>query len=117
MYFVHDCFVLFLRFYGVIVTDQDSCHTVDNTDLGATYPDPQSRSDSGRASYYIAAGWDDNSMIPNQFTAGGDRRTTANYFGQAVTFDNPRLDNFRQYCFVAVVHLESGVENVSFNQY
>ncbi len=105
-------FALFHRFYGVIVADEDSCNTV--TDFGAVYPNPQSLSNSDGASYYVAAGWDDNSRIPSRFTAGGEGRTTAIYFGQAVTFDNPRLKNFRRYCVVAFVHLESGAENVSF---
>ncbi len=110
---IESFFALFLRFYGIIVADQESCNTV--TDFGEVYPNPQPLSNSDGASYYVAAGWDDNSRIPSQFTAGIDGTTTAIYFGQAVTFDNPRLNNFRRYCIVAFVHLESGAESVSFS--
>ena len=93
------------------MTDRSECEDV--SDFGTAYPNPQPRGDSNNDDYYIAAGWSDTSLIPDQFTAGDGDSTIATLLGQVVTFTNPRLDNFKRYCVVAIVHHDSGVINVS----
>ena len=101
-------------FYGVIISSAGDCNEV--TDFGLAYPDPQPRSQSNDANYYIAAGWDDTSEIPSQFTAGNGRDTTARRLGEEETYTNPGLDSSRRYCIVAFAYLDSGVEDVSPNR-
>ena len=102
-------YVYYYRFYGVIVTDRGSCGSI--TDYGAAFPDPQPRPTDN--DYYIAAGWNDLSEVPDRFTAGRGRSTMAIRLGVEETYSNPRLNNYERYCVIAFVNIESGVENVS----
>ena len=79
-------------------------------DLGELYPDPQP-SRNGR-NYYISAGWDNSSLVPDEFDVGGGGETEAVRNGVQETYTNRDLEAETSYCLFVIVYLDSGVEGV-----
>ena len=110
---VHDyCFNY--SFYGIIVSLGISCDSV--SDYGSAYPNPQPILKSSAASYYIAGGWNNTSLIPDEFAVGDERSLIATRTSEEETYENPPLQHDSRYCFLVFVHLKYDVFNVSYRQ-
>lgn len=93
----------------MIVVSGASCVSV--TDYGSSYPDPQPLPIINNKTY-IAGGWNDTLLIPDEFTAGEGVSTVATRLGKEETYNNPELNEGSTYCLLLIVYLESGIQNV-----
>ena len=66
-----------------------------------------------RENYYITAAWNDLSLVPNMFEVGREGVTEATRMGIMEQYHNVALKQQTAYCVFVVVHIQSGVENVS----
>ena len=82
-------------------------------DFDETYPNLQPHGNRGKNRYYIAAGWNNASLVPDDFKAGDKRRTTAIRNGVEENYYNAELDTSTTYCFYLLIHHESDVGGVS----
>ena len=112
---INDVFTVYsCRFYGVVVVpDPDSNFMLGLNDFDTTYPDLQPYDDRGSNRYYIAAGWNNGSLVPEDFTAGDERVTTAFRNGIEERYFNAELKPLTTYCFYVLLNHMSEVGNVS----
>ena len=107
--------VTFYRFYGVVIIpnpNDEFTFEVDNFD--ETYPNLQPYNNRGSNKYYIAAGWNKASSIPEDFEAGDESRTTAVRNGVEENYFNAKLKPETLYCFYILINYASEFGNVSF---
>lgn len=103
----------FYRYYGIIVTTIGSCNIV--SDYGAVYSNPRPYYSSETVGYYIVGGWNNASSIPDTFVIGNDVSTSAiRLNGQRETYLNPKLHPDTLYCVLTMIHVETGIPNVTY---
>ena len=110
---MHFCLLNF-RYYGVvIVPDPVSDFMFIGSDFDETYPNIQPYENRGSNRYYIAAGWNNLSLVPEEFRAGDKSRTTAIRNGIEENYLNAELKPLTTYCFYVLIHHMTDVGNVS----
>ncbi len=102
------------RYYGVVVTLTTTTDFQNEaTDFETEYPNVQPYDNRGDNQYYIAAGWNNELLIPDDFSAGDKTRTTAIRNGVEETYYNVELNPETTYCLYILLNYVSEVENVS----
>ena len=103
------------RYYGVIVVP-DPARNFNFTvhDFDEAYPDLQPYENRNNKRYYIAAAWNDLSLVPESFNAGDRSKTTAFRNGVEENYLNARLRPLINYCFYVLIHHMADDGNVSF---
>ena len=113
---VTDCFCCFLHsFYGLVVIEVQG-NTVplsEVVDFGLEYPDLMPYQEDQTTNYYLTAAWNSIEDIPDTFAVGDDTETTATYEGAEQVYLNKGLSRLTQYHLFVIVHVDSGVPNVS----
>ena len=83
------------------------------TDFETEYPNVQPYDSRGNKQYYIAAGWNNELLIPDDFSAGDKTRTTAIRNGVEENYYNAELNPETTYCLHLLLNYNSEVGNVS----
>ncbi len=105
---------LYFRFYGVVVVPvSDEKSTLGVEDFEIKYPNVQPYDNRGNNQYYIAAGWNNESLIPDDFSAGDKTRTAAIRNGVEETYYNAELSTYKSYCFYVMISYQLVVGGVS----
>ncbi len=81
-------------------------------DFDTTYPDIQPYNNRGSNRYYIAAGWNNGSLVPEDFTIGDKSVTMAYHNGIEETYLNAELKPLTSYCFYVLINHMSEIGNV-----
>ena len=83
------------------------------TDFETEYPNVQPYDSRGNNQYYIAAGWNNELLIPDDFSAGDKTRTTAIRNGVEENYYNAELNPETTYCLHLLLNCNYEVGNVS----
>ena len=107
--------LLIFSYYGVIVVpNPDEGFLFEEEDFDEVYPNVQPYENRGKNRYYIAAGWNSDLFIPDDFTVGDNSRTTAVRNGVEEAYLNARLKPLTTYCFyILLISYMPSVTNVS----
>ena len=83
-------------------------------DFGLEYPDPIPYQEDQTTNYYLTAAWNSIENVPDNFVVGDNTETTATYQGTQQVFVNKGLSRLTQYHLFVIVHVDSGVPDVSY---
>ena len=75
----------------------------------------QPYSNKGSMEYYIAAGWNNETMVPNSFEIGDKRQTSAVRNGFSENYYNAELSRNGRYCIYIVIHGQWNISGVRIN--
>ena len=105
----------FHSFYGLVLIEVLKGTTPLNevADFGLEYPDPMPYQEDQTTNYYLTAAWNLEEDVPEAFVVGDNTETTATYEGTQQVFLNKGLSRLTQYHLFVIVHVDSGVPNVS----
>lgn len=101
------------RYYGVIVVEDPPDFDPSTDDVGTLYPNLEPYNERGDLDYYITAAWNNEEVIPDNFTVGDKSTTFATRNGMNESYFNARLESATSYCvYVQVQTYSANVSNM-----